>query len=122
MQLHAKRFFCLFIDFFCCLLSLYPPLLCVVIVCGKFITEIEIISYAHACSQRLELMREMYHNEAELSPTSPDYNVESLTGGTLRYFLYTASPNLQPKIYLFQVIHFTIASPGFVLLDVRLFI
>lgn len=26
-------------------------------------------------------MREMYHNEAELSPTSPDYNVESLTGG-----------------------------------------
>ncbi|XP_065339013.1 kinesin-like protein unc-104 isoform X5 [Cloeon dipterum] len=31
--------------------------------------------------QRLELMREMYHNEAELSPTSPDYNVENLTGG-----------------------------------------
>lgn len=31
--------------------------------------------------QRLELMREMYHNEAEISPTSPDYNVESLTGG-----------------------------------------
>lgn len=30
--------------------------------------------------QRLELMREMYHNEAEMSPTSPDYNVESLTG------------------------------------------
>ncbi|PSN48270.1 Kinesin-like protein unc-104, partial [Blattella germanica] len=30
--------------------------------------------------QRLELMREMYHNEAELSPTSPDYNIESLTG------------------------------------------
>jgi hypothetical protein len=26
-------------------------------------------------------MREMYHNEAELSPTSPDYNFESLTGG-----------------------------------------
>ena len=26
-------------------------------------------------------MREMYHNEAELSPSSPDYNVESLTGG-----------------------------------------
>jgi hypothetical protein len=29
-------------------------------------------------------MREMYHNEAELSPTSPDHtdrNVESLTGG-----------------------------------------
>lgn len=23
----------------------------------------------------------MYHNEAELSPSSPDYNVESLTGG-----------------------------------------
>lgn len=35
-------------------------------------------------SQRLELMREMYHNEAELSPTSPDYNVESLTGGEFR--------------------------------------
>ncbi|KAK9887981.1 hypothetical protein WA026_000272 [Henosepilachna vigintioctopunctata] len=31
--------------------------------------------------QRLELMREMYHNEAEMSPTSPDYNVETLTGG-----------------------------------------
>ena len=31
--------------------------------------------------QRLELMREMYHNEAELSPTSPDYNIESITGG-----------------------------------------
>ncbi|XP_047992660.1 kinesin-like protein unc-104 isoform X3 [Leguminivora glycinivorella] len=31
--------------------------------------------------QRLELMREMYHNEAELSPTSPDHNVESVTGG-----------------------------------------
>lgn len=26
-------------------------------------------------------MREMYHNEAEMSPTSPDYNIESLTGG-----------------------------------------
>ncbi|KAG6463633.1 hypothetical protein O3G_MSEX013989 [Manduca sexta] len=31
--------------------------------------------------QRLELMREMYHNEAELSPTSPDHNIESVTGG-----------------------------------------
>lgn len=31
--------------------------------------------------QRLELMRQMYHNEAELSPTSPDYNIESITGG-----------------------------------------
>ncbi|KAL1122335.1 hypothetical protein AAG570_003740 [Ranatra chinensis] len=31
--------------------------------------------------QRLELMREMYHNEAELSPTSPDYNIDSFTGG-----------------------------------------
>ncbi|XP_066994575.1 kinesin-like protein unc-104 [Anabrus simplex] len=31
--------------------------------------------------QRLELMREMYHNEAELSPTSPDYNIDFLTGG-----------------------------------------
>lgn len=31
--------------------------------------------------QRLELMREMYHNEAELSPTSPDYNIETITGG-----------------------------------------
>lgn len=27
------------------------------------------------------MMREMYHNEAEMSPTSPDYNIESLTGG-----------------------------------------
>lgn len=26
-------------------------------------------------------MREMYHNEAELSPTSPDHNIESVTGG-----------------------------------------
>ena len=26
-------------------------------------------------------MREMYHNEAELSPTSPDFNIETLTGG-----------------------------------------
>ncbi|CAG5136554.1 unnamed protein product, partial [Candidula unifasciata] len=31
--------------------------------------------------QRLELMREMYHNEAELSPTSPEPNFDSLTGG-----------------------------------------
>uniref|UniRef100_A0A0A9X260 Kinesin-like protein unc-104 n=2 Tax=Lygus hesperus TaxID=30085 RepID=A0A0A9X260_LYGHE len=31
--------------------------------------------------QRLELIREMYHNEAELSPTSPDFNIESLTRG-----------------------------------------
>ncbi|XP_076244212.1 kinesin family member unc-104 isoform X7 [Calliopsis andreniformis] len=31
--------------------------------------------------QRLELMREMYHNEAELSPTSPDFNIEAITGG-----------------------------------------
>ncbi|XP_024943108.1 kinesin-like protein unc-104 isoform X5 [Cephus cinctus] len=31
--------------------------------------------------QRLELMREMYHNEAELSPTSLDYNIETITGG-----------------------------------------
>ncbi|KAK7066390.1 hypothetical protein SK128_027888, partial [Halocaridina rubra] len=30
--------------------------------------------------QKLELMRQMYHNEAELSPTSPDYNIENLTG------------------------------------------
>ncbi|KAG1667381.1 Kinesin-like protein unc-104 [Nymphon striatum] len=30
--------------------------------------------------QKLELMREMYQNEAELSPTSPDYNIENLTG------------------------------------------
>ncbi|KAK9506627.1 hypothetical protein O3M35_008523 [Rhynocoris fuscipes] len=27
--------------------------------------------------QKLELIREMYHNEAELSPTSPDYNIET---------------------------------------------
>ena len=26
-------------------------------------------------------MREMYHNEAELSPTSPEPNVDSMTGG-----------------------------------------
>lgn len=39
------------------------------------------LALSFICSQRLELMREMYHNEAELSPTSPDYNVESLTGG-----------------------------------------
>ncbi|KAK3720237.1 hypothetical protein RRG08_007860 [Elysia crispata] len=31
--------------------------------------------------QRLELMREMYHNEAELSPTSPEPNLDSMTGG-----------------------------------------
>ncbi|WAR14348.1 KIF1A-like protein [Mya arenaria] len=31
--------------------------------------------------QRLELMREMYHNEAELSPSSPEHpNLDSLTG------------------------------------------
>lgn len=39
------------------------------------------MSFSFIFRQRLELMREMYHNEAELSPTSPDYNVESLTGG-----------------------------------------
>lgn len=42
---------------------------------NSFISHL--ISFRH----RLELMREMYHNEAELSPSSPDYNVESLTGG-----------------------------------------
>ncbi|XP_022180266.1 kinesin-like protein unc-104 isoform X6 [Myzus persicae] len=31
--------------------------------------------------QRLELMREMYQNEAEMSPTSPDFNIEAITGG-----------------------------------------
>ncbi|BFZ22944.1 hypothetical protein BsWGS_25983 [Bradybaena similaris] len=31
--------------------------------------------------QRLELMREMYHNEAEMSPTSPEPNIDSMTGG-----------------------------------------
>ena len=32
--------------------------------------------------QRLELMREMYHNEADLSPTSPEpQNLDSVTGG-----------------------------------------
>ncbi|KAL4121473.1 hypothetical protein QTP88_013982 [Uroleucon formosanum] len=31
--------------------------------------------------QRLELMREMYQNEAEISPTSPDFNIEAITGG-----------------------------------------
>ena len=33
------------------------------------------------CRQRLELMREMYNNEAELSPTSPEHpNLDSMTG------------------------------------------
>ena len=32
--------------------------------------------------QRLEMMREMYHNEAELSPTSPEPNFDTaVTGG-----------------------------------------
>ena len=31
--------------------------------------------------QRLELMREMYQNEAEISPTSPDQEKEVHTGG-----------------------------------------
>ncbi|RWS15771.1 kinesin-like protein unc-104 [Dinothrombium tinctorium] len=31
--------------------------------------------------QRLELMREMYRNEAEISPTSPDNNIENNFGG-----------------------------------------
>ncbi|XP_070207701.1 kinesin-like protein unc-104 isoform X2 [Littorina saxatilis] len=31
--------------------------------------------------QRLELMREMYHNEAELSPTSPEPTIDTMTGG-----------------------------------------
>ncbi|XP_043209374.1 kinesin-like protein unc-104 isoform X1 [Amphibalanus amphitrite] len=31
--------------------------------------------------QRLELMREMYHNEADLSPSSPDHSVDNVTGG-----------------------------------------
>lgn len=31
--------------------------------------------------QRLELMRQMYHNEAELSPTSPEPNIDSMSGG-----------------------------------------
>ncbi|XP_032456660.1 kinesin-like protein unc-104 isoform X12 [Nasonia vitripennis] len=55
--------------------------------------ELDFFQYRHHASpklmlanllpsrQRLELMREMYHNEAELSPTSPDYNIESITGG-----------------------------------------
>ncbi|KAF0296233.1 Kinesin-like protein unc-104 [Amphibalanus amphitrite] len=32
-------------------------------------------------AQRLELMREMYHNEADLSPSSPDHSVDNVTGG-----------------------------------------
>ncbi|KAF2354987.1 Kinesin-like KIF1-type [Trinorchestia longiramus] len=32
-------------------------------------------------TQRLELMRDMYNNDAQFSPTSPDCNIESLTGG-----------------------------------------
>ncbi|XP_056018125.1 kinesin-like protein unc-104 isoform X3 [Ostrea edulis] len=31
--------------------------------------------------QRLELMRQMYHNEAELSPTSPEPNLDTMNGG-----------------------------------------
>ncbi|KAK3593264.1 hypothetical protein CHS0354_012358 [Potamilus streckersoni] len=31
--------------------------------------------------QRLELMREMYHNEAEMSPTSPEPAIDTMTGG-----------------------------------------
>ncbi|XP_061196915.1 kinesin-like protein unc-104 isoform X10 [Saccostrea echinata] len=31
--------------------------------------------------QRLELMRQMYHNEAELSPTSPEPNIDTMSGG-----------------------------------------
>ncbi|KAK3104520.1 hypothetical protein FSP39_003955, partial [Pinctada imbricata] len=31
--------------------------------------------------QRLELMRQMYHNEAELSPTSPEPSMDTMTGG-----------------------------------------
>ncbi len=27
------------------------------------------------------MMREMYHNEAELSPTSPEPNLDCVTGG-----------------------------------------
>lgn len=41
-------------------------------------------------------MREMYHNEAELSPTSPDYNVESLTGGEFRW-LFMSEINFNDK-------------------------
>ena len=37
---------------------------------------------SHFYRQRLEMMREMYHNEAELSPTSPEpSNIDSITGG-----------------------------------------
>ena len=36
--------------------------------------------YINVFRQRLELMREMYHNEAERSPTSPEPNVDSMTG------------------------------------------
>ncbi|XP_050522644.1 kinesin-like protein unc-104 isoform X6 [Daktulosphaira vitifoliae] len=38
-------------------------------------------SYLIPSRQRLELMREMYQNEAETSPTSPDFNIEAITGG-----------------------------------------
>jgi len=37
--------------------------------------------YYNIYRQRLELMREMYQNEAEVSPTSPDFNIEAITGG-----------------------------------------
>lgn len=78
MHLHAICFFALLLIFFNLSLVavIYTQLLAII---NAHI--LKIIINTHACSQRLELMREMYHNEAELSPTSPDYNVESLTGG-----------------------------------------
>ena len=40
-----------------------------------------ILYHRRPYSQRLELMREMYHNEADLSPSSPDHSVDNVTGG-----------------------------------------
>ncbi|KAJ8959613.1 hypothetical protein NQ318_021799 [Aromia moschata] len=57
-----------------------PPLLRCLAQCPSSPSRFSLTSLIPS-RQRLELMREMYHNEAEMSPTSPDYNVESLTGG-----------------------------------------
>jgi len=46
-------------------------------------TEINNHDLSFSNRQRLELMREMYSNAADFSPTSPDRNIESLTTGEL---------------------------------------
>ncbi|XP_014670393.1 PREDICTED: kinesin-like protein unc-104 [Priapulus caudatus] len=79
--------------------SLYSPLPSELLPCGyncnnrpypKTIVAVEVLDTKNGAThywslekltQRLELMREMYRNEADLSPTSPDANIESITGG-----------------------------------------